>query len=208
MRGDHFSDAFLIGAIDDELNESEAQSVESHLAVCQECAHRRQRLRHLSTSIESAIGDAPVAFPAHHRECLERQMDARERAAAHRRSPLVRRLSWVVAIAAALAFALMFVPQAKRAPKISGGKIAQQPAAFEIDGERFVALPYSNPDLPFNASHIVQMQVPVSALAAEGIVFEPISNEIASADRSVRADVLLGMDGQPLGVHVLSAQGD
>ena len=30
------------------------------------------------------------------------------------------------------------------------------------------------------------------------------AQRIASSDASVRADVLLGMDGQPLGIHVLS----
>jgi hypothetical protein len=202
MRGDHLSDTLLIGVIDDELNQLEAHAVESHLAVCHECARRRQQLRHLSTGIESAIDDAPVAFHAQHRETLERELEARELAAAQRSSPALRRLSWSMAIAAALAFAVLFIPQKNRAPKLP--RSASQPVAFEIDGERFVALPYSNPDLPFNASHIVQMQVPVSALADAGVVFEPISNEFASTDRLVRADVLLGIDGQPLGVHILS----
>jgi hypothetical protein len=163
-------------------------------------------LRRLSTGIESAIDDAPVAFHAQHRETLERELEARELAAAQRSSPVLRRVSWSMAIAAALAFAVLFIPHKSRAPKVP--RSASQPVAFEIDGERFVALPYSNPDLPFNASHIVQMQVRVSALADAGVVFEPRSNEFASTDRSVRADALLGTDGQPLGVHVLSAQGD
>lgn len=205
MRGDHVSDGLLIRAIDDELDEFEAQRVESHLASCEECARRRQRLRHLSVSIESAIAETPVAFSKEQRESLERELESREAAALPQRtSPVLHRFSWAMAIAAALAFALMFMPQWKRAAKSPRGVAAVQPSAFEVDGERFVRLPYSNPDLPINTSQIVQMQVPVSALADAGIVFEPISNEVASADTSVRADVLLGIDGQPLGVHVLS----
>jgi len=65
-------------------------------------------------------------------------------------------------------------------------------------------LPYSNPDLPASAPRIVQMQVPVSSLANIGISMEPAVNEILNQDRTVLADVLLGADGQPLGVHVVS----
>jgi hypothetical protein len=75
-----------------------------------------------------------------------------------------------------------------------------------VDGESFIPLPYSNPDLPIAAHRIVQMQVPVSSLADAGVHFEAISSEVSSGDESVLADVLLGIDGQPLGIHVLGAQ--
>src|SRR5579884_1466361 len=81
-----------------------------------------------------------------------------------------------------------------------------QSNAFEVAGELFSPLPYSNPDLPIGAPHIVRMQVPVSSLSDAGIVFEPVSNQTLTADSSVLADVLLGMDGQPLGVHVLGVE--
>jgi len=48
------------------------------------------------------------------------------------------------------------------------------------------------------------MQVPVSSLADIGISSEPVVNEAFNQDRTVLADVLLGADGQPLGVHVVS----
>ena len=67
-----------------------------------------------------------------------------------------------------------------------------------------MALPYSNPDLSVNASHVVQMQVPVSSLTDAGLSFEPGSAEQAEFDHSVLADVLVGADGQPLGVHVIA----
>ena len=76
-------------------------------------------------------------------------------------------------------------------------------SAIEVGGESFVPLPYSNPDLPVNESRIVEMQVPVSALNDIGIVLESVSNRESASDRSVLADVLMGTDGQPLGVHVL-----
>jgi hypothetical protein len=46
--------------------------------------------------------------------------------------------------------------------------------------------------------------VPVSSLADIGIALEPVANQVLNQDRSVLADVLLGADGQPLGVHVVS----
>lgn len=205
MRGDHVSDGLLIRAIDDELNDVEARAVESHLAACDDCALRRRRLRQLSAMLESAMIEVPVEFSPAQRDCLERELEAHEAAVSSQRTPpAIRRLSWAMAIAAALAFAFIFVPQWKRARNPATPIAAVQPSAFEVDGQRFLALPYSNPDLPLNTAHVVQMQVPVSALADAGIVFEPISNEMAAIDRSVRADVLLGIDGRPVGIHVLS----
>ncbi len=202
----HLPDALLIKAVDDELPAAGARGVESHLSACEPCRRRYQALRHLSATIESALATPPLDVSHAQRARLERELDSRKLASATPRSPhLLRRLSWGLAIAAALAFALMFVPQWKRSVT-TAGPVAVQPSAFEVDGETFVALPYSNPDLPLNASHIVQMQVPVSSLADAGIVFEPISNEMSASDRSVLADVLLGIDGRPLGIHVLNTE--
>jgi anti-sigma factor RsiW len=202
----HVPDALLIGAIDDELPSAEAVLVVSHIAACQDCAQRYHVLRQLSTQVESVLTASSVEFSPQQRDRLERQLQSRELTASMPHSHPLRRLSWAVAIAAALAFALMFVPQWKRsANPHSAPGAALQPSSFQLDGETFVALPYSNPDLPLNSSHIVRMQVPVSSLAQAGVVFEPISNEASGQDRSVLADVLLGMDGQPLGVHVLNS---
>jgi hypothetical protein len=96
----------------------------------------------------------------------------------------------------------------QRSPIPEGAQVQQAAAtasnAIEVDGETFVALPYSNPDLPSSAPRIVQMQVPASSLADVGIALEPIANGVFNQDRTVLADVLLGADGQPLGVHVVS----
>jgi hypothetical protein len=98
---------------------------------------------------------------------------------------------------------ILIVPKHRDEPKPSSAAISMTDS-LEVDGETFIALPYSNPDLPLGASHIVQMQVPLSSLADIGIVLEPVANEISGVDRSVLADVLVGTDGQPLGVNVLS----
>jgi hypothetical protein len=200
---DHLSDALLVGSMDDELTPAEQASVTAHLPLCQSCSERYEALRQLSTKVESALAAPALEFSEEQHDYLERQLQARElQTPAVRNSHVLRRLSWAMAIAAALAFALMFVPEWKRSASVN--QAAVQPSSFQVDGETFVALPYSNPDLPLNTSHIVRMQVPVSSLAAAGVVFEPISAETSAQDRSVLADVLLGLDGQPLGVRVLS----
>jgi hypothetical protein len=117
------------------------------------------------------------------------------------------RFGWGMAIAATLALGILVAPRAKHtAAETQTSSIAVPSNALEVDGESFVALPYSNPDLPVSASRIVQMQVPVSSLADVGIALEPVSSRVSGEDRSVLADVLIGADGQPLGVHVLGLE--
>lgn len=202
----HPDDALLIGALDDEFPPTEAASIALHLSACPECSQRYQALRQLSATIESAVAAPCVSLLSAERDALERCLESRELTRSVVTQPRVLRpLSYVLAIAAAIAFALMFAPQWKRSSTANAAGASLQPSSFQLDGETFVALPYSNPDLPLNSSHIVRMQVPVSSLADAGVVFEPISNEVSSQDRSVLADVLLGIDGQPLGVHVLGS---
>lgn len=206
---EHLSDDLLVRSIDDELSGSETLTVESHLAHCAECTRRHHELRSVSGWIESAIDAVRPGYSDAQRESIAQALEAREGEAA---SPgprkVLRGFGWSMAIAAALAVALLFGPQwrhSSRAGLTSEGD-AQTNAALEVDGETFIPLPYSNPDLPVAASHVVEMQVPVSSLADAGIVFEPISSEVSAPDRSVLADVLIGIDGQPLGVHVLNVE--
>jgi hypothetical protein len=203
---DHLTDDLLIRAIDDELAGSEIAVVESHLSRCEECRQKLQALRSLSARVETAVMNVVPEQLPEHRESLVRALESREHGAASQRHTGIRRFGWGMAIAASLALAVFFGTQWTHRTEINmsaGVRDAQATSAIEVDGETFIALPYSNPDLPMGAPHIVQMQVPVSSLADAGIVFEPISNRVAAPDRSVLADVLLGIDGQPLGVHVL-----
>jgi hypothetical protein len=120
---------------------------------------------------------------------------------------VMRRFGWGMAIAATLALAIVLAPKQKTTVKEGSpapNKASAISNAIEVDGETFIALPYSNPDLSASAPRIVQMQVPASSLADIGIALDPVTNEVLNQDRSVLADVLLGADGQPLGVHVVS----
>ncbi|MGI9074410.1 MAG: anti-sigma factor family protein [Bryobacteraceae bacterium] len=208
--GDHLTNELLVRAIDDELPESEAVLATAHLSHCLECKQKYQELAMLSSRIETLVAGIALDASFSEREALKKRLEPRQEPAvlAHSAEKMLRRFGWGMAIAATLAIGVTFAPRAKRVSS------ADQPAAsqshinqtFEVDGETFVALPYSNADLPLNASHIMQMRIPVSSLAAAGVTFEPISSEVSPADDSVLADVLLGIDGQPLGVHVTGVE--
>lgn len=198
----HLSSNLLIRAVDDEISGCEVLAMESHLAQCEPCRQAYQELRLASSKIEAMIaGVIPGSLQSDRQELIE-QLERREGNSSRNSRDLARRFGWGMAIAATLAIGVLFVPERRNPVKPSNANFAES-TTLEVDGESFVALPYSNPELPVSSSHIVQMQVAVSSLADAGIVFEPIANRALRPDDSVLADVLLGIDGQPLGVHVL-----
>lgn len=206
---DHLTHDLLVRMMDDELSGGESMLVESHLSRCEECEQRYHELRSVSIRVESAVTAFAPESSSRHRDLLSQALELREhQAALPRQRKTLRRFGFGMAIAATLAVGALLGPQWTHRAKVGGviAQAAQGGGAFEVDGERFVALPYSNPDLPLSASHIVQMQVPVSSLVDAGIVFEPVSRQVSAPDRSVLTDVLLGIDGQPLGVHVLDIE--
>lgn len=209
-RADHLTNEVLIRALDDELPRSEAALVQSHLSDCESCSRKYQDLRGVSAGFEALVERIPAGNLEGQREALIEKLDSGERPgmALHAPEKVLRRFGWGMAIAAGLALGLVFAPRTHRGVNPTQSSVVESSSGgvFEVAGETFVALPYSNPDLPINGPHIVQMQVPVSSLTDEGIIFEPVSTEYSSPDRSVLADVLLGIDGQPLGVHVLGVE--
>ncbi len=206
---DHLTQDLLVRALDDELMPEQAAAVEAHLSACETCREQYEILRTLSIRLGTLVSAADTRPDEETRASLWQELEFREQQPV-RRTPekIIRRLEWSLAIAAGLALAAFLVPFSSRhRPKPAGHPvIAETNGTIEVDGETFIMLPYSNPELPLNAPHIVQMEVPVASLAEAGVTFEPIANEMANADDSVLADVLIGLDGQPLGIHILSAQ--
>ena len=202
----HLTSGLLVKALDAELASAEGASVKEHLARCGECRRKYDDFQRTSIAIESGLAAMPLRNLPGEVESLRQKLEARQEA---RQTPapekVMWRFGWGMAIAASLALAIVMLPKHKNTS--NKGEIAQAAAtlanAIEVGGETFVPLPYSNPDLPVNETRIVEMQVPVSALNDVGIVIEPVSNRELGSDRSVLADVLMGTDGQPLGVHVL-----
>jgi anti-sigma factor RsiW len=204
--GEHVTTGLLVRAIDDELTESEAAFIAAHLSGCGECNEKYQQLAALSSRIETLVGGIAISASYGERESLNQRLELRQQSVVPTNSAekVLRRFGWGMAIAATLAMGITFAPHTKHIPSGDQPALSQSRSSetFEVDGETFVALPYSNADLPLNAPRIVQMRIPVSSLAAAGVTFQPISSEISTGEDSVLADVLLGIDGQPLGVHV------
>jgi len=192
----------LVRAMDHELSPAEMEWVPAHIVGCSECGHERESIANVSQNIEIVVNSAPVIeYPRDRAQWVSvkplRQAPDR----------VMRRFGWGMAIAATLAIGIIMAPKPRSLPgerPRSEQPVAAVSNAIEVDGETFVALPYSNPDLPTSAPRIVQMQVPVSSLADIGLGLEQVTSEVSNQDRTVLADVLLGADGQPLGVHVVS----
>jgi hypothetical protein len=201
----HLTRLQLAKALDNELSGSEAVFVTPHLAQCAQCSEAFEELRLISTRMDSLFASLHVEQVPFEREQLQELLVAAGGAKKMPQSPekVMRRFGWGMAIAATLAMGILIAPKHREEVK-PGSPATSMTDSLEVDGETFIALPYSNPDLPLGASHIVQMQVPLSSLADIGILLEPVANEIYGVDRSVLADVLVGTDGQPLGVNVLS----
>ena len=203
----HLTNELLVRSIDGELIEAEEACVQEHLARCGECRQKYDEFQHTSIAVQSGLAAIPVANSFGERENLQQTLETRQAARQSTQTPerVMWRFGWGMAIAASLALAIVVMPKHKNESKTK--EIVQAATtlvnAIEAGGETFIPLPYSNPDFPVNASRIVEMQVPVSALSDAGIIVEPVSSRATVSERSVLADVLMGTDGQPLGVHIL-----
>lgn len=204
----HLSNDILVRFLDDELPSNQTAGVEHHLKICADCRQRYHDFGGLSKSVENFVANIGPRYAPTERDTLALLLNTEGRAGARAPQKVLQRFAWGMALAASVALGVFIAPHLQHkqlnTPTLSE-ETQQSSALLEVDGETFVPLPYSNPDLP-PTTHIVQMQIPVASLADAGVHFAAISNEISSSDESVLADVLLGMDGQPLGVHVLSVE--
>lgn len=204
----HLPDGLLAQFLDDELPGAEAARAEEHLAYCSSCNGRYSELRRVSSSFDEFIDSLRPTFDLAERQDLASKLDpANGKSVSPAIIKPVRRYGWWgLAAAAVLAIGVLYLPSSVHLGQENKTTLVAREGtnAFEIDGETFISLPFSNPDLPVNARRIVQMEVPISSLAEAGIVLEPIASRVAQPDGSVLADVLLGLDGQPVAVHVVS----
>lgn len=196
----HLNKDLLVRAIDDELPAAERIIAEEHLADCEECRQEFRRVGALSVRLEHVLAETPVSVSLDSRSRLQSALHQQAVTAAVPGKYAVW-LRWALVTAAGLAATLMVMPRHPISPEHPGAKPVFA-STFEIEGETFTALPYSNPELPANNSRVIQMQVPLASLARAGLIVEPSADSAAAG--SVLADVLLGADGEPLGVHVLS----
>ena len=210
-RSEHLSTGFLARAMDDELSPADRGSFDSHLAACEACRSRYHELGVLSVRLEAVVNRSTQEDSSRDsRDLLEQELIRRGvlQPPRTRSGKIAQRVGWSMAIAASLALGVMFIPhrQLSVRPQVGSETGSLQPATFELDGETFFTLPYSNAELPVATSHVVQMQVPVSSLTDAGVFVQPVSSQAGDPDAAVLADVLLGVDGEPLGVHVIGTE--
>jgi len=204
MTDAHLANGQLIRALDDELSIAEAAAVEAHLDACEACRLKMRELGALSSEMETVLLSTVPAVVADDAERgkLIRYLEAGQESLRATRSRL-----WYGTVAgAALAAGLALVLFAPSHVKVVATPSALSRDNVQVNGEIFVSLPYSNGDLAAIAPRIVEMQLPAASLLQAGVIFEPISRAASEPDRSIRADVLLGADGEPLGVHVLNQE--
>jgi anti-sigma factor RsiW len=204
----HLSQDLILRMLDDELPMADRLECENHLALCEPCRQEVASLHGFSMQIETAVQLLDMPDMGAVRQQLETLLAPAPAVVHNHPGRIMRRFGWGMGIAATLAFGILMAPRHDLSPQAEMTAETQtvsapQPAAIEVDGETFSPVPYSNSDLTTAAPHIVQMQVPVSSLADIGIVLEPVTNRASETERSVLADVLVGADGQPRGVHVL-----
>ncbi len=201
----HLTRIQLVKALDGELAGAEADAATAHLHRCEHCSESLEEFRRQSLRVDELFAGLLVEQQPFEREQLRGKLMASEGQKVRHQSPekVMRRFGWGMAIAATLAVGILVAPKHRDEQK-TAAPAAAIADSLEVDGETFIALPYSNPELPMGTPRIVQMQVPVSSLADIGIMLEPVANQVSGSDRSVLADVLIGTDGQPMGVNVLS----
>jgi hypothetical protein len=231
----HLTQEEMVQAMDGELASNAQAELELHLANCEDCLNRFERLVQLSESLKHVVETALVSVPPQARDRLTASIEA-SRSEVRVRPPALWK--WAAAAAGLAILMLLLVqqrpgavreiaatktepPSARREPAVAAhalpsrtrearsprhrpAKTARQIKAdfFSIEGA-FIRLPYSDPSLPIQASDIIHVEVPLSSLANAGVIrAAPVPG-----DPLVRADVLLGMDGQPSAIRLVQMGG-
>ncbi|HEX6545169.1 MAG TPA: zf-HC2 domain-containing protein [Bryobacteraceae bacterium] len=229
----HLTHEEMVLLIDGELDAVAQGRVETHLADCAECLKRYEDLAEFSGVLNHSIESFPVAVPPGARQRLEAAMGQHP---AIRPMRPIRWWQWA-AVAAGLIIMLALLhprrsspvevkpaspsvakstpsqtaPVSSAIPKPtitkkrplapSASHRAKQDPSFE---NAFIRLPYSDPSLPINTADVVRVEIPLSALANSGVIRTPPG----TADALVKAEVLLGLDGQPSAIRLVSARMD
>ena len=201
---EHLSRETLVRAFDGELSTAERLEMSVHLSQCEQCLDAFDQVSDLSNDIARLVDGIFVASPRQARERLAEKLITT--AAPHRRNRRSKVIAWAAAVAAIVALAvglgIYSVTKAARSHvpvlKANADKSGMERAAGPADMS-FIRLPYSNPALALESEQIVRVNMRLSDLASAGVV----RMTTQGTDAWVEADVLLGMDGEPYGIHVL-----
>ena len=206
----HLTNDILVRHLDDELLGAELLEADRHLESCEQCRWELASLRRAAGAVDNFFLSFQPMFEESERAELAQSLGAV--AMPNRGNPNRvgggSRWAWASGLAACVAAGVLYLSTSsvvfhRGAVRQMASSSAASPSSFEVDGEKFWALPYTSVDSPSTA-RVLQMEIPVTSLADAGIVVEPVLSRAAQPERAVLADVLLGVDGQPLGVHVIN----
>jgi anti-sigma factor RsiW len=206
----HIPDELVAKAVDEELTIDERLFVERHLAACPTCRERRRQWAELSDRVQDCVLATEVSVSSLSRECLAASVGVEANAS----SAEVRRRRWILPRAGAVAAVACLVVLGSAGVFWKTGPWAltrTDPAAnraaavddIRWDNGDFIPLPYSADAVP-GSERIVRVELPVSALAEQGILPAGALDSAAMyGDGWVLADLAVGLDGQPSGIRLV-----
>ena len=180
-----------------------AAQLASHLKVCPKCAERWEDEQRLSSQLRLARDAA-----ARHRSSQARREEIMRRFAPATRPSLRPSWKWVLGAAAVLLLSIALGYQLRNGRHANGtglGNGVQQTAVGSAEFEElagdtgeFVAVAYAPPLAAGEFVSVVRTELPPSAFARMGIYVD------ATYVNAIPADVLVGEDGFPRAVRVVS----
>ncbi len=210
----HLSEDLIARAVDDELTPAERLFAERHLAMCAACRQKRREWAEVAERVQDLVLEHEPVVPANARQRLMSVLEHRgpvHSVLVRQEAPAWWKWGGVAALAASLAFAFslppvrahlgqLWNPVGHSAQTATTNSAANQQVMDEPE-RSFIPLPYSGVALAEGEEEIVRVQMPVSALANEGIIPPGAYAENSWVD----ADLLLGLDGQPQGIRLVNA---
>jgi anti-sigma factor RsiW len=231
----HLTQEEMVQAIDGELTSSGQAEIEIHLANCEQCLNQYERLAELSETLRHVVDTASVSVPVAARQRLADSMES-SKGHVRVQPPVLWKWAAVAAGLAILLLLIVqqrprsvqnnvtrkpALPSASRDASEAARRLpseAQSPhsprrrpaqaarrdgaSSSPIEGA-FIRLPYSDPSLPIQTSDVVRVEMRLSSLANAGV----IRAAPGLGDPLVRADVLLGLDGQPSAIRLVQTVG-
>ena len=191
----------------------------AHLSACLACAerwHSELRLAEGLRSVRAVAANRSEATREIRREALLHEFDRRQPvvlAPPARQRPALSKLTWMLAAAAALVFAIVLGhsfgvrsrPAALPATRIRAlpqpQSILYQASsdASRLSGEDFIAVPYTSPLAEGELVRVIHADLYPEALTSLGIDYDP------AAGSTVPAELVVGEDGLPRAVRITEA---
>jgi len=236
----HLNDNELVLALDGEMDEAELKQAVDHMAECDECRERWEKLQGLSARVveyQASLYEKALAMDARRLTLVQdrkvfafpkwgwglvaaivlvgvsvgvwnsaRSTDAhpiaqnpRDKDGAQTKTPEVAIDTHASEGLKPAQNAVSANVKAVKSPKTH--PVKKTPGADKPDTKlaQFTELPFSDASLPLDQATVVRVTLPAAALRQAGVAV----NE-DNANAMLKADVVLGMDGLPRGIRLVS----